>query len=83
MIPTIPSIVEMLRANECTAQQAIAWINAHIEDSDLRDHFAGMAMQALIAKGMEEYAKRGMHGVPLIPKYAYEYADAMIKERSK
>ena len=42
----------------------------------LRDHFAGLAMQALIGK----------YSVPmheLISERAYEVADAMLKEREK
>jgi hypothetical protein len=30
MIPTIESIVEMLIAKECTAQEAIRWIGIHM-----------------------------------------------------
>lgn len=78
MIPAIPAIVEMLRANECTAQQAIAWINAHIEDSDLRDQFA-----AAIITGL--YASYG--GNPPEPEQmaedAYAIADAMLEARAK
>lgn len=42
----------------------------------LRDHFAGLAMQALIGK----YAVP-MH--ELISERAYQVADAMLKEREK
>ena len=44
------------------------------ERSLLRDHFAGLAMQALIGK----------YAVPineLVSEKAYEFADAMLKER--
>jgi hypothetical protein len=40
----------------------------------LRDYFAAKAMQALIA----HYGNEGP-----APLYAYEWADAMLKERSK
>ena len=66
-----------------TTQSNANTVRPAMSEFDLRDHFAGLAMKALITKGMDDYAKRGMRGVPLIPKYAYEYADAMIKERSK
>jgi hypothetical protein len=49
----------------------------------LRDYFAAKAMQALIAKGMDDYTKRASKGVPVIAGYAYEYADAMLQERAK
>lgn len=47
----------------------------------LRDYFAAKAMQALISRGMEDYTKRASQGVPIIAGYAYEYADAMLRER--
>lgn len=47
----------------------------------LRDHFAGLAMQAMIAKGTENTRNRNAAGVPVISKFAYEYADAMIEAR--
>ena len=49
----------------------------------LRDYFATAAMQALIAKGMDNPNNRNAKGVPIIAKFAYEYADAMLEERSK
>lgn len=48
----------------------------------LRDYFAAKAMEAMIIKGMED-TKRGINGVGFIVEYAYEYADAMIKQRNK
>ena len=46
------------------------------ELSSLRDHFAGLAMQSLIGDGRREgsLAEYAAH--------AYEYADAMLKQRS-
>lgn len=52
------------------------------EGMTLRDYFAARAMEAMITKGMEDN-KRGAAGVPFIVEYAYEYADAMIKQRNK
>lgn len=49
------------------------------KDIELRDYFAGLAMQAMIAKSggtMESIV--GKKGRENIPKFAYEYADAMI-----
>ncbi len=53
-----------------------------IEGMTLRDYFAGEAMQAMIIKGMEDN-KRGATGVPFVVDYAYNYADAMIKQRKQ
>ena len=49
----------------------------------LRDYFAAKAMQAIISKGNGSDATGGEKGVPLIAKYSYEYADAMLRERDK
>ena len=46
----------------------------------LRNYFAAKAMQALIAKGMEDPNNRNAKGVSIIAKFAYEYADAMLAE---
>lgn len=45
--------------------------------SDLRNYFAGLAMQALINK---ENLKGGMTDYVIIARHAYCAADAMIKE---
>lgn len=55
-------------------------INGGYQDSQdngmtLRDYFAARAMEAMITKGIT--------GVGFIVEYAYEYADAMIKQRNK
>lgn len=49
----------------------------------MRDYFAAKAMQGLIAKGMDNSNNRNAKGVPIIAGFAYEYADAMLKERTK
>jgi hypothetical protein len=49
----------------------------------LRDYFAAKAMQALIAKGMDNPNNRNAKGVPVIANFSYEYADAMLAERNK
>lgn len=49
----------------------------------LRDYFAGKTMQAMIGKSSGQDSTGGAAGVPLIAKYAYEFADAMLAERAK
>ncbi len=49
------------------------------EGMTLRDWFAGMAMQGMVAKDTEPSPEQ----VPIIVKSAYIMADAMLKERSK
>ena len=48
-------------------------------DMTLRDHFAGLAMQSLIAN--IEAGKENQ--IALVFNTAYEIADAMLKERNK
>lgn len=48
MIPQISQILRMLVAGECTEDRALGWINQHMENADLRDHFAGLAMQSVL-----------------------------------
>jgi len=58
-----------------------------IKDSEgmsLRDYFAAVALQGLIAAGDSRAASDGTWTFPqLRAKVAYEYADAMLKERKK
>lgn len=78
MIPDIHAILEMIRAGECTVQQALQWINQHMENADLRDHFAGLALQGLIAQSMgTALGSDPVHGA----RYAYQAADEMLKAR--
>lgn len=46
----------------------------------LRDYFAAKALQALIAKDDREH--KGKHSPKPLAIYAYEYADAMLSERT-
>ena len=49
-----------------------------MSDAELRDHFAGLAMEAQIAAlGLASSSAKGK----LFARLAYEYADAMMKER--
>ena len=50
-------------------------------DMTMRDHFAGLAMQALITASVTEPGKVGP--ADNISEYAYRMADAMLKERIK
>ena len=47
MIPSLAEILRMLKADECTVEQAEQWLGAHIESAIerevLRDTFASMA----------------------------------------
>lgn len=85
MIPTIETIIEDLLAGKISKAQAVSWLYVHAEDagSSLRDDFAGQAMQAMITKSNGQDTTGGKKGVPLVAQYAYEYADAMLAERSK
>lgn len=63
-----------LRDMDVETEQAYAtWMQktgGYAKDMTLRDHFAGLAMQAYV---MDE----------AIAQYAYKMADAMLKERNK
>ncbi len=48
------------------------------EDLRLRDHFAGLAMQAMIAADVREVYANGD-----VAEIAYKQADAMLAEREK
>ena len=48
------------------------------EGMSLRAHIATQAMQAMITKSSGQDSTGGKGGVPLIAKYAVEYADALI-----
>lgn len=50
----------------------------------LRDYFAGLAMQAIIAKFPPQTCNTGLDELDLMmARGAYEYADAMLAERAK
>lgn len=48
----------------------------------LRDYFASKALASLICAD-KDHENRGAKAVPTLAKWAYEYADAMLKERAK
>lgn len=51
----------------------------YAKDMTLRDHYAGLAMQGLLAQPVSD----SYSGWDCIPVDAYKVADAMLKERSK
>jgi len=53
------------------------------EGMSLRDYFAAKALAAMIGLESKNGSTRGASGVPILIRYAYEYADAMLAERSK
>lgn len=81
MIPDIPTILAMLVAGECTLERAQGWINIHMENADLRDHFASGALAALIGHEAKDGANCGAQAVPRLAQWAYEYADALLAAR--
>lgn len=78
MIPTIETIIEELLKGDITKQKAITWLNQHAENAhaDLRDNFAGLAMQ-----GMMVDVERPV--VDYISATSYKMADAMMEARLK
>lgn len=85
MIPTIEQIIYDLLCGKLNESQSIGLIEQHIElarqtaeDDGLRDHFAGMAMQA--AATNETGASR--FTFEQRAEWAYLQADAMLKARN-
>jgi len=85
MIPTIEEILEGLLDGTYLLDKAVRLVDQHIEHAGLRVHFAGLAMQGLIAVMYKDVAKKYIDKIdqinPLFAKTAYEVADAMMKER--
>jgi hypothetical protein len=53
-------------------------------DMTMRDHFAGLAMQAvLIDEGIHDQSDIATEWLRKIAQASYEMADAMLKERNK
>lgn len=79
MIPTIETICEDLAAGKISVQQAIAWLHQHASGAanELRDYFAAKAMQANLTRLDPEQG----YVMASECKYAYEWADAMLKAR--
>ena len=47
----------------------------------LRDYFAAKALAAMLANPNKEGSKCGVRGLSVFPRYAYEWADAMLAAR--
>lgn len=58
-----------------------------VRRADLRDHFAGLAMSAILGKAYVQLSaaakEAGMRERDFLVKAAYEAADAMLAERAK
>lgn len=89
MIPTIETICEDLKAGKITVQQAIAWLNEHASGAanELRDMYAGMAMQGFCANPAVFAANAG-NGWALVnsttaqlASYTFHIADQMLGAR--
>jgi len=55
----------------------------YAKDMTLRDHFAGLAMQGLLATGVDYEDDNHGSGWNWVAAASYKMADAMLKERSK
>lgn len=81
MIPDINQIIDGLLSGQYSREQALAWLDQHMklasESDDLRDHFAGLAMQACVA---DPNWRRGQEAATA--ETAYLMADAMMKARA-
>lgn len=81
MIPTIEQIVEDLLSGVITKSQAVSWLHQHAEDAhaDLRDHFAGLAMNTLPEQLLKyPQTDRFIN----IAEHCYKQADAMLYTRT-
>jgi len=83
MIPAIEDIFHMLSEGYLSFDDAEKYVREHIriasktdDQEALRDHFAGTAMQGILAAvGGEDYRD------PLVANNAYQMADAMLEAR--
>ena len=55
--------------------------NVHSDGMTLRDYFAAKALASMLANPNKEGSNCGHNGVALFARFAYEYADAMLKAR--
>jgi len=72
------SEIDILKYDNKLLKEQVAYLKEKIDPFklDIRDHFAGLAMQGLSTK-------EGYTGLEFIAKDAYALADEMIAERSK
>lgn len=84
MIPSIETIVEDLVSGAVSPEQAIAWLHLHAEGmaNDLRNHFAALALQGMLANP-SAYTPPLLTSMPtMLSHEAYLMADAMLAESS-
>ena len=70
-----------MKDNQEIAKEYTDWMvktGGYARDKTLRDHFAGIAMQAIRASDIED-----MVSAKDLAVLAYQDADAMLKERAK
>lgn len=96
MIPTIEQIIDDLMAGVITKSQAVTWLLQHSETAhaDLRDHFAGLAMQGMMVDVNDRIKKEALttdirylsDAINNIrnnsARSAYAIADAMLAARN-
>lgn len=80
---TIDEIIDGLITGRYSREQAIAWIDAHIDavPDGLRDHFAGLAMSSVMAHNPATGQCAQVSDFPECAKCAYAMADAMLEAR--
>jgi hypothetical protein len=76
VIPTIEQILEDYKAGRCSLGEALCWIDAHHEKSQMRDAFAMSALPAHFSDG----ENHGMYDDAA--EWSYAIADAMMKARA-
>jgi hypothetical protein len=76
-----------MKDNIEVAKEYTDWLvknGGHLESLTLRDHFAGLAMQAyLMDEAILQDSDTSAHWLKKTAESAYEQADAMLKERAK
>ena len=89
MIPEIETIAEDLAAGRISVAQAIAWLHQRAggSENELRDHFAGLAMQANVT-AMSTLTVESDDPTPMtwhneVARLSYMTANAMLIERVK
>jgi len=84
MIPSIATICEDLAAGKITVQQAMAWLQEHMEVNDLRDSFAMSALNGECAAQDNQSMGIAVNDVDYLTsaQRAYKFADAMLKARA-
>jgi hypothetical protein len=89
MIPDIEDILTDIRAGRISLDQALNWINQHLEMAraageveTLRDHFAAQALPAVIRSCAGDTRDSGETQEAMFARRSYEVADAMLAQRA-